>query len=125
MSNKKHDLLFKGLFSVKKHLQDLVRGTLPRDILGKVHLDTLEYDPTEYVDREMGARFKDICFNVLYGNDRIKIALIYEHKSYPEKRVYLQLLQYILNVWEKQPYIDLSYICFTCRAKIPIYLIKS
>ena len=102
MSIKNHDSLFKGLFSVRENLQDLIRGTLPREILGKVHLETLEYDTTEYVDQELGAHFKDISCNVRYGDGQIKVSLLYEHKSHPERNVHLQLLQYILNVWENQ-----------------------
>jgi len=53
MSANIHDSLFKGLFSLRENLQDLIRGTLPGEVLDKVDLYTLEYDPNEYVDREM------------------------------------------------------------------------
>ena len=102
MSGNIHDSFFMGLFSVRENLQDLIRGTLPPEILGKVRLDTLEYDPTEYVDREMDSYFRDICCNLRYGKKQIKISLLYEHKSHPVKHVHLQLLRYILNVWEDQ-----------------------
>ena len=72
-------------------------------MLNNIHdLDTLEYDPTEYVDRELAPYFKDITCNMRYGEEQIKISLLYEHKSYPAKRIHLQLLHYILNVWESQ-----------------------
>ena len=102
MSNNIHDSFFKNMFSVKENLQDLLQGTLPRELLKKVHLDTLEYDPTEYVDRELDPYFRDINCNMLYGDKRVKISLLYEHKSYPSKSIHLQLLRYILNVWESQ-----------------------
>ena len=78
-----HDSFFKGLFSVRENLQDLIRGTLPSEILEKLDLGSLEYDPTEYVDLEMDSYFKDICCNLLYGHNQIKISLLYEHKSHP------------------------------------------
>jgi predicted transposase/invertase (TIGR01784 family) len=90
------------MFSVKENLQDLLQGTLPREVIGRVKLDTLEYDPTEYVDRELDPYFSDINCNILYGDKLIKISLLYEHKSYPSKNIHLQLLRYILNVWEIQ-----------------------
>jgi predicted transposase/invertase (TIGR01784 family) len=102
MLNNIHDRFFKNMFSVKENLQDLLQGTLPRELLNKVHLDTLEYDPTEYVDRELDPYFRDINCNILYGDKQIKISLLYEHKSYPSKSINLQLLRYILNVWESQ-----------------------
>ncbi len=102
MLNNIHDSFFKSLFSVKENLQDLLQGTLPREIISRVHLNTLEYDPSEYVDRELAPYFKDITCNMRYGDKRIKISLLYEHKSYPAKKIHLQLLRYILNVWESQ-----------------------
>lgn len=97
-----HDSFFKSLFSVKENLQDLLQGTLPREVLSRVHLDSLTYDPTEYVDQELAPYFKDITCNMLYGEKQIKISLLYEHKSNPAKNIHLQLLRYILNVWENQ-----------------------
>ena len=102
MLNNIHDSFFKNMFSVKENLQDLLQGTLPREVLSKIHLNTLEYDPTEYVDRELDPYFRDITCNMLYGDKQIKISLLYEHKSYPSKTIHLQLLRYILNVWESQ-----------------------
>ena len=102
MINNIHDSFFKSLFSVKENLQDLLQGTLPPEIISGVHLDTLEYDPTEYVDKELAPYFKDISCNMRYGDKQIKISLLYEHKSYPAKNIHLQLLRYMLNVWENQ-----------------------
>lgn len=102
MLNNIHDSFFKSLFSVKENLQDLLQGTLPQDILSRVNPDTLEYDPTEYVDPELAPYFRDIACNMRYGDKQIKISLLYEHKSYPVKHIHLQLLRYMLNVWENQ-----------------------
>ncbi len=97
-----HDSLFKSIFSVKENLQDLLNGTLPEEILNKSKLETLKYDPTEYVDDKLSPYFRDISCNILYGEANLKISLLYEHKSYPDKNIHLQLLRYILNVWENQ-----------------------
>ncbi len=50
MLNNIHDSFFKRTFSVKENLQDLIQGTLPREVISKLHPETLKYDPTEYVD---------------------------------------------------------------------------
>ena len=98
-----HDNFFKSLFLVKENLEDLLAGTLPGDIARQVRLGTLEYDSTEYVDNKLKPYFKDISCNVQYGKkSNVKISLLYEHKSYPDKNIHLQLLRYILNVWENQ-----------------------
>jgi predicted transposase/invertase (TIGR01784 family) len=102
MLSKKHDKFFKEVFSVKENLLDLLQGTLPREVLNGIHPETLEYDPTEYVDNKLAPHFRDIACNMLYGDQKIKISLLLEHKSYPAKNIHLQLLRYILNVWEHQ-----------------------
>ncbi len=101
-NNNIHDNFFKSLFSVKENLADLLLGSLPKDVLQGLKIDTLEYEPTEFVDKELAPYFKDISCNMLYGHTSIKISLLYEHKSYPDKNIHLQLLRYILNVWENQ-----------------------
>jgi predicted transposase YdaD len=52
-----HDSFFKQLFSVKENLQDLLQGTLPPKVLSRVHLNTLQYDPTEYMTDELATYF--------------------------------------------------------------------
>ena len=102
MSHNIHDHFFKGVFSVRENLQDLIQGTLPRDILSGLDLNSLEYDPTEYVDDELSGYFKDISCSVKYSEQKLKISLLYEHKSYPDQYIQLQLLQYMLNIWDYQ-----------------------
>ncbi|MBN1463406.1 MAG: Rpn family recombination-promoting nuclease/putative transposase [Paludibacteraceae bacterium] len=101
-NNNIHDIFFKSLFSVKENLADLLQGSLPQEVLREIKLETLEYDPTEYIDQELAPYFKDISCNIMYGDTNVKISLLYEHKSYPDKNIHLQLLRYILNVWENQ-----------------------
>lgn len=97
-----HDSFFKRTFSVTENLQDLLLSTLPGEIISGIHTDTLEYDQTEYVDKELAPYFADIACNVLYGDKPIKISLLFEHKSSLTKNIHLQLLRYMLNVWERQ-----------------------
>ena len=101
-NNNIHDNFFKSMFSVKENLEDLLLGTLPKEVLQGLKPETLTYDPTEYVDKELAPYFKDISCNMQYGYTNIKVSLLYEHKSYPNKNIHLQLLRYILNVWENQ-----------------------
>ena len=101
-TNNPHDALFKSMFSVKENLQDLLLGTLPKEVLQGLKPETLKYDPCEYVDDELNPYFKDISCNLKYGHRNIKVSLLYEHKSYPDKNIHIQLLRYILNVWENQ-----------------------
>ena len=102
MINQHHDKLFKAIFSGERRLVDLLQGTLPSEILVNAKLESLRLDPTEYVDQELASSFSDLCCNMDYGDHEIKISILLEHKSYPEKHIHFQLLRYMLNIWGHQ-----------------------
>ncbi len=98
-----HDRFFKELFSKKEEVSEFVAKTLPPEIAKNLDLETLELDKTEYVDRKLRTSFSDVVYNCKYGKDtNIKISLLFEHKSYPESYPHLQLLGYMLKIWEIQ-----------------------
>jgi len=55
-----------------------------------------------YSDKTNNRKKFTSAYNGKNGDKQIKISLLYEHKSYPSKSIHLQLLRYILNVWENQ-----------------------
>ncbi len=98
-----HDRFFKELFSKKEDVSEFVAKTFPPEIARSLDLETLELDKTEYVDRRLRTSFSDVVYNCKYGKDtNIKISLLFEHKSYPESYPHLQLLGYMLKIWEIQ-----------------------
>ncbi len=110
MSNKKinpHDKFFKSIFSQKEYAREFLEKTTPQEMIEHLNLDTLQLDPTDYVDENLQEYFADVVYNCEYkisGNKakQIKISFIFEHKSYKEHIPYLQLLRYMLNVWDNQ-----------------------
>ena len=98
-----HDRFFKTLFSGKNEIKEFVTKTFPTEITENLQLETLELDQTEYVDSNLRTAYSDLVYNCKYGNNTdIKISLLFEHKSRPEKIPHLQLLGYMLKIWEKQ-----------------------
>ncbi|MBN2891853.1 MAG: Rpn family recombination-promoting nuclease/putative transposase [Bacteroidales bacterium] len=98
-----HDKFFKELFSRQNEVKEFVLKTFPVKLTQKLKLETLELDKTEYVDKKLKTSFSDIVYNCVYGKDtKIKISLLFEHKSYPESYPHLQLLGYMLNIWQTQ-----------------------
>ena len=98
-----HDRFFKTLFSGKNEIKEFVTKTFPTEITEKLQLETLELDQTEYVDSKLRTTYSDLVYNCKYGNNTdIKISLLFEHKSSPEKFPHLQLLGYMLKIWEIQ-----------------------
>ena len=55
------------------------------------------------MDSNLCTTYSDLVYNCKYGNNiDIKISLLFEHKSRPEKFPHLQLLGYELKIWEAQ-----------------------
>lgn len=96
-----HDKFFKELFSGKEEVVEFISKTLPKELTEKLNFESLELDNTEYVDKKLKTSFSDLVYNCIYGKQtKIKITLLFEHKSYPESYPHLQLLGYILNLWQ-------------------------
>jgi len=95
-----HDKLFKEMQSVIENSRDLIESVFPGEILNNLNLDTLANDNNSYVDPDLREYYSDLVFTCMYNNStEIKISILFEHKSYKPENEYLQLLQYILNIW--------------------------
>ena len=98
-----HDKFFKELFSKKEEVVEFVAKTFPPQITANLDFNSLELDKTEYIDSKLRTNYSDIVYNCTYAqNTKIKITLLFEHKSYPEQFPHLQLLGYMLKIWEIQ-----------------------
>ena len=110
-----HDTYFKELLSKKQNARDFLEGILPQKIKDKIDLSQIQYENTSYTSPGLNRTYSDIIYSVEYRKEKIKIALLMEHKSFRPECPYLQLLQYIINgtslhikqtmKWEsKEPY---------------------
>ncbi len=103
-----HDKLFKTVFTKKEAVAEFIDKLLPKNISQHIDLDSLELDSTEYTDEQLKIHCSDVVYNCNYLSEKenqpipIKISLLFEHKSYPEKYPHLQLMRYFLNMWEIQ-----------------------
>jgi predicted transposase/invertase (TIGR01784 family) len=97
-----HDKFFKSLFSNKNEVKEFVSKTINPSIVENLDLSTLKIDNTEYLDNRLSSSFSDLVYNCKYGKTEIKISLLFEHKSQPEKFPHFQLLGYMLRIWELQ-----------------------
>ncbi len=96
-----HDKYFKQLFSQKAEMQELLANGLP-EVAKLLDLNTLQLDTTSYIDKKLNVGFSDLVYNCRYNqNIDIKICLLFEHKSYVVNNPYIQLLGYMLNIWEQ------------------------
>jgi len=100
--NNPHDKFFKEIFSRKQEAQSFVKDFLPKQLVDKLNFEDFEIDSNSYIDETLHESFADIVYNCSYSKQKIKIALLFEHKTFQDKNIYLQLLRYMLNIWETE-----------------------
>ena len=80
-----------------------MRGTLPERILQKLKLSTLRRDETSYVNKKLKRYFADVVYDCEFDSQvNFKISLLFEHKSTVPRFLFIQLLRYMLQIWEYQ-----------------------
>lgn len=98
--NNPHDKFFKETFSIRENVIDFLEGTFPPEIIKRLDISTLTHENSSYIDEELREHFSDMVYTCFCNDRELKIALLFEHKSRPEKYPYLQLLKYLLKIWE-------------------------
>ncbi len=98
-----HDKIFKQIEKDPAIARDLIQGLCPEDVLACLDLSTLENDNNSYIDETLNEYYSDLVFNCKSSNPgELKIAILLEHKSYKPENEFLQLLRYMLSIWEAQ-----------------------
>ena len=96
-----HDKFFKEIFSNKEEAVELLKGSLPKELVKNIDFSTLKADNTSYINEELKENFSDLVYDCMYrGKNEIKISILIEHKSFVPKYPHIQLLKYMLNIWE-------------------------
>ena len=111
-NRKPHDEFFKTTFSNRRLAEAYIRRFLPVPLVGKLRLEELRLEQTSYISRQLKPYFSDIVYTCPYNNGAsINLAFLFEHKSRPVAYPHIQLLRYILEVWENN-----------IREKIPLQI---
>ncbi len=96
-----HDKYFKEVFSNTEDAIAFLKGSLPQELAGNIDFDKLKPLKDSYIDEELKENFSDLVFSTTYkGKTEILITLLFEHKSRPERYPHLQLLKYMLKIWD-------------------------
>ncbi len=102
--NNPHDKFFKGAFGIIDIVKPFLVQFLPKDLLDKLDLDTLEVEPTSYITDELSEYYADLVWACRFkGNQqKAEIAFLFEHKSYKPSHPHFQLIDYKSNSWKKK-----------------------
>ena len=100
MSN---DAVFKLLFDHLPAIRDLLRGFMPRDLIGAIDFDSLQPVPTEYVDAELRQWRSDKVWRVRIrsGESEEWLYLPLEFQSTVDRQMALRILSYTVQTYMK------------------------
>ena len=98
-----HDVFFRKVFSDQEIALEYFDLFLPDDIRNLLDLDTLQSKEGSFIDQTLKEHFSDVIYECqTKTHEVITITLLLEHKSVQEPYPHLQLLRYLVNVWERQ-----------------------
>jgi len=94
-----HDKLFREVWSDTGNARSFLAHYLPPEVLQITDLESLEICKDSFVEKDLREYFSDMLYKVGLAGLPGYVYLLFEHKSYPEKWVHLQLLEYMLKIW--------------------------
>ena len=102
MINRPHDKFFKEVMGNVENTRDFLINYLPEDILKVTDLDNLTLEKDSYIDEELKESFSDRLFKTRINGKEGYIYFLFEHKSYQSPQTALQLLKYMVKIWEQK-----------------------
>jgi len=98
-----HDLFFRRSFGRPEVARGYLQAYLPVALRDSLDLTELALEESNFVDEVMKAHQTDLLYKTrLHNGSTAYIYFLFEHKSYVDQWVILQLLRYMLRFWEWQ-----------------------
>jgi predicted transposase/invertase (TIGR01784 family) len=99
-----HDNFIRAILADKNMAADYFCNYLPPFICQQLDFSTLTQLPDTYLSEELQKTMSDIVYTCRKNNgtQAIKVSLLVEHKSYPDKYTPVQIGSYIFSALQKQ-----------------------
>ena len=98
-----HDRFFRNAFARAEIAQGFFERYLPLDVSAQLDFTTLRLTKESFVDDTLKAQQSDLLFHIQTRQGTpARLYLLLEHKSYPDPWVALQLLGYLVRIWEQE-----------------------
>ena len=103
--DKVHDAVFKAFFSDLQIARNYLLHYSPAAIHGFIDFSFFRKIDTAFVSGRFGISFSDVLYETrLTTGAPARLLFLFEHKRcLPSQLVYLQLLDYLLQIWENDP----------------------
>ncbi len=111
--NNPHDKVVRETLSRKDTAVDFFNNYLPKHILDLIDMNTLEISKDSFIEKELEDYYSDLLYKVMFKDSEGFIYLLFEHKSYPDAFIQLQLFGYIHQIYS-------LYVKQTKPKKLPV-----
>jgi predicted transposase/invertase (TIGR01784 family) len=102
--NNPHDKYFKQVMGNVETAKSFLENYLPSKVVEMIDLSTLEPEKDSFIEKKLRDIYSDLLFKARINNKDGYLYFLFEHKSYVEKRIAIQLLKYIISIWEQKIY---------------------
>ena len=97
-----HDEFFSFVLSDTENARDFILNTLPDPVVELLDLESISVSRESFVDPELKKSQFDVLITTRGRGRPAYIYVLVEHKSRPERWTVLQLLGYMVRIWEKE-----------------------
>jgi predicted transposase/invertase (TIGR01784 family) len=94
-----HDAYFKSTFSAPERAAELLRSVLDPRLAERIDWTTLVHESGSFVDEDLREQHADLLFRATLDGREIRIYLLLEHQSAPDRWMVLWLLRYMVRSW--------------------------
>ncbi len=95
-----HDRFFRESWTNVSLVRSFLEEYLPPKIRSAIALDSLTICKDSFIEPDMKEYYSDMLYQAQLGGNTGFVYFLFEHKSHPEKRIFLQLLRYMLAIWD-------------------------
>ncbi|MFO0977706.1 MAG: Rpn family recombination-promoting nuclease/putative transposase [Planctomycetaceae bacterium] len=104
-----HNNFFQFALSDLPNARGLIESQLSTAAIADLKLDTLQLQNGSFVDPDLREKFSDLLFSVELasppgdaGTEQALVYFLFEHKSQSDRLTVLQVLSYMVRIWEKR-----------------------
>ena len=99
-----HDPFFRSTFEEPEMFRKLLEWHLSSAMLKLLDLDRMECQKDSLLDEQLKAYYTDLLYKIpIRGTDEnIVVFILVEHKTSPARWTMFQILQYIVQVWQRE-----------------------
>jgi len=98
--NNPHDKVFRENYGDPDNARSLITNALPERALKLMDLSTLEICKDSFIEADLSDYYSDMLYRIKFRDGSAgSVYVLFEHKSYYDKYVHLQLLEYMVKIW--------------------------